>query len=269
MQIVFFVLGAVVVLSALLSYVTSHPVDLAVAVPETQVASVSQSGTPFVAEGMLVLDDTGGGTGVPFLVYEAEIVTESPTPEAPGPIGSFSIYTNGEHGFVVSYPRDARIEDMFSSQYHAGTAWRSNALAHATGTPLVAFIVTDIENEFSFPRYYTAQVRIGVSDHPDEIEQCEQAQLEQGEVALPEIVINGERFSTFSFADAGMMQYVKGVSYRTLRDNRCYAIERIASGSSYRESVSENDLTEEELEAQFEALIPIVESIQFVDQDIP
>lgn len=72
MQILVFILGAIVAGSALVSYVSRHPVDLAVAMPETQVASVMASHVPFSEEGMIVLDDTRGTPGIPFIVYEAE-----------------------------------------------------------------------------------------------------------------------------------------------------------------------------------------------------
>lgn len=197
---------------------------------------------------------------------EADIVVEDSTTEPAAPIGSFSIYTSGEHGFMLMYPQDAVVTNGFDSSYHAGTAWRANALPHATGTPVASFIVSDIQNESSFPRYFTAQVRIGVSDDVAEVAQCERAQTEQGEIALPDTSINGVTFKTFSFADAGMMQYVKGVSYRTVRGGACFALERIAAGSLYREAEYDADLTQEELDQRFEALMSIIESFQFVDQ---
>lgn len=197
---------------------------------------------------------------------EADIVTEETGIEAPSEVGTFSIFTSGEHGFMLTYPETATVTSGFEAEYHVGTAWRAQALPQGSGTPIVSFIVTDITNEASYPRYYTAQVRVGVSNDPLELRQCEEVQQEQGEVKLADTSINGISFKTFSFADAGMMQYVKGVSYRTLREGTCYAVERIAAGSSYRETPSEEDVTDEELESYFEALLPIVMSFRFVDQ---
>lgn len=125
MQFIVFILGALVAGSALVSYVSRHPVDLAVAMPEAQVASVAASGVPFREEGMIVLDDTRGAPGIPFIVYEAEgrpIVTKQlvfgdedcevyarELPCAIGPTDAVVPFSGGEHVRVTGRQVEERV----------------------------------------------------------------------------------------------------------------------------------------------------------------
>ena len=185
-------------------------------------------------------------------------------PQAPrDPAEGDAIYTNGTYGFSVVYPQAAQVEYGFDAGYHLGTSWRANALPDVPGTPLVAFIPYRIEQESAYPRYFNAMVRIGVSSDPDERARCEQAAEAQGEVALGERDINGTAWHAFSFESAGMMQYARGVSYRTLRDDVCVALEQVRTGSTYREEESAADIADETLDAEYEALGSIIESMTF------
>lgn len=189
---------------------------------------------------------------------------EEPVVETPGDVGTFSIYTNGAHGFSILYPEDARLEEAFDPEYHVPNTWRVNALPDVAGTPILALVTFATESENSYPRYYTAQVRIGASSDPREVERCTQPAPEQGETQLADVTLGDTTFSVFSFQSAGMMQYAKGESYRTVHQGLCYAIERIAAGSSYREDPpSPEDIPEEVLEAEYAKLADIIRSFSF------
>lgn len=176
-----------------------------------------------------------------------------------------AIYTNGTYGFTLFYPENAIVSYSFDPSYHLGTAWRAQALSDAQGTPLVAIIPYATESENSYPRYYNAMVRIGVSADPREIERCEEPAKEQGETVLPDREINGVIWKAFAFESAGMMQYARGVSYRTLREDGCIALEQVRTGSSYREGEpSPSDIPDETLDAAYAQLEEIVQSISFV-----
>ncbi len=58
-------------------------------------------------------------------------------------------------------------------------------------------------------------VRIGASKDPKEVAACLKAGSDNGETQLPDAVIGGTTWKAFAFQSAGMMQYLKGVSYRT------------------------------------------------------
>lgn len=176
-----------------------------------------------------------------------------------------AIYTNGRYGFSVVYPETAVVDYAFSPQYHLGSTWRANALVNATGTPIVAFVTYQTESDNSYPRYFVAQVRIGASSDPKELAACEKRTADQGETALPDVSLNGTPFKAFAFENAGMMQYVRGVSYRALLNGSCIAIEKIQTGSSYREdAISPADIPDATLQAAYDALEGIVGSVTFV-----
>lgn len=176
-----------------------------------------------------------------------------------------AIYTNGRYGFSVVYPETAAVEYTFSPHYHLGSTWRANALPNATGTPIVAFVTYQTTSETSYPRYFVAQVRIGASSDPKEVAACETRTADQGETALPDVSLHGTIFKAFAFESAGMMQYARGVSYRALLNGSCLAIEKIQTGSSYREDpISPADIPDATLQAAYDALEGVVGSVTFV-----
>ncbi|MDQ1299373.1 MAG: hypothetical protein QG636_41 [Patescibacteria group bacterium] len=175
-----------------------------------------------------------------------------------------AIYTNGPYGFAIFYPQDAEVSYTFDASYHLGANWRANALGDSEGAPIVSILPFHTESEDSYPRYFNAMVRIGASIDPAEIERCEAAALDQGETVLPDAVIGSKTWKAFAFESAGMMQYANGVSYRTIHEGRCIALERVRTGSSYREDApSEKDISDEVLSKEYEALSSIVESFSF------
>lgn len=176
-----------------------------------------------------------------------------------------AIYTNGPQGFVIRYPERADVEDTFSASYHLGTMWRASALPNSTGTPVVSIITYRTQSENSYPRYYSTMVRIGVSEDRKEIAACLVPTKDQGETSLPDATFGGATWKVFAFENAGMMQYVKGVSYRTMHEGKCIALEKIAVGSSYRDDVkSTGDIPDAELEKHYASLDQIVETFMFV-----
>lgn len=175
-----------------------------------------------------------------------------------------AIYSNGPYGFTIFYPQNAEVSYTFEPSYHLGTNWRANALPDGEGVPIVSIVPFHSESENSYPRYFNAMVRIGASVDPAEIERCEVASTDQGETILPDVVIGGATWKAFAFESAGMMQYAKGVSYRTMHEGRCIALEKVRTGSIYREEVpSEKDIAEEILTKEYESLSSIVESFSF------
>lgn len=191
-------------------------------------------------------------------------VAEVPATTTPSALSGRSIYTNGEYGFTVTYPEAARLEEAFSPEYHISDAWRVNALPDGTGTPIAAVIAYSTESDHSYPRHFNAQVRIGASTDPDELARCLEAASEQGETPLPDANLNGTAWKAFEFGDAGMMQYVRGVSYRTVHEGACVAVEKMQIGSSYRDDpASEDDIADEVLQARYKSLDSIVESVTF------
>lgn len=183
----------------------------------------------------------------------------------PDTLSGEAIYTSGTYGFLIRYPEMAHVENSFSSYYHLSPSWRANAPAAATGTPVVAFIVYDTKSDHSYPRYYTALVRIGVSQDKREVSTCTSPTKDAGETPLPDAVFGGTTWKAFAFESAGMQQYAKGISYRTVHNGACVALEQIAVGSSYRDDPkSAEDISDEELAKQYNRLDSVVRTFMFV-----
>jgi len=174
-----------------------------------------------------------------------------------------SMYTNGTYGFSIFYPEPSDVRYVFDSSYHLGSLWRANALPEQGGQPLVAIVPYHTKSEDSYPRYFSAMVRIGVSYDALDVARCEEPSTEQGEVTLPDALIGGRVWKAFSFQSAGMMQYVEGVSYRVLLEGRCLALEKIKTGSIYRDQANERDIPKATLDAEYAKLDSVVESFTF------
>lgn len=191
---------------------------------------------------------------------------EAVTPEETAEVDlkeGLSIYTSGEQGFLIAYPEGAKVLESFENR-NLPNVWRMNALSEGTGTPLLSITTYSTESDSSYPRYYDAVVRLGMSTDPKEVAECEKPRTEQGETVLPDRTIGDISWKAFSFGDAAMMKYVKGVSYRTVHNGACYALEQIASGSSYKDDApSDNDIPDTTLEAEYEKLGTIIDSFRF------
>lgn len=214
---------------------------------------------------LLILALIAGGVAW-YLVSTSKQAAPSGTPVAsttPLSTGD-AIYTNGIYGFMLQYPEAAVVENTFGSFYHLGTYWRANALPNATGTPVVSIVSYSTVSDHSYPRYYSSLIRVGVSMDKKEVAQCLKVTPNQGETLLPDVVLNGTTWKAFSFQNAGMQQYVKGVSYRAIHEGYCVALEKIAVGSSYRDDPdSPDDILDTVLEQHYQDLDRIVQSFAF------
>jgi hypothetical protein len=177
------------------------------------------------------------------------------------PLKGLSIYTNGEYGFSFVYPGSYTATTTFDSQYHLPPTWEAEDLGLKPGIPVVEVLGYHTENSASFPRYFESEVRVGMSTSTEVLRTC--TKLQNGETVQPDVRIGGIAWKAFSFQNAGMMQYVRGTSYRTVHDGVCVALESLATGSSYVDAPSSNDIPQEKLYAEYAALAPIVTSFSF------
>jgi hypothetical protein len=177
-------------------------------------------------------------------------------------LSGLSIYTNGQYGFSMFYPAQAKTETVFDQQYFLPNTWRVDAFSDATGTPIIAIVGYETKSSTSYPRYFETEVRIGASTDPHEVAACNSPTGD--ETSLPDKVINGVRWKAFVLQNAGMMQYLKGISYRTIHDNTCFALEQVETGSSYRDTkASSSDIPDATLDQHYNDLSSIVESFSF------
>lgn len=121
---------------------------------------------------------------------------------------AYAIYSSGTYGFTFFYPADARLSDSFTA---ASTTlpWRENAIA--TGT-LIVTIGT-----------HEGDARIGMSTAKKEVSAC--TSLGVAEKPGQSLVIGSTTWTAFVFDHIGTDNPSRTVSYRTLHDAACYALE--------------------------------------------
>jgi hypothetical protein len=145
-------------------------------------------------------------------------------------------YTNFTYRFSIKYPKNVQTETSFKNYYHLSQMWRAGATTAVPGTPVIAFVIHREQNDTSYPKkyplYFSSEVRVGVSQN---VKNCYDQDAGYTKQNITTVSFNGTTWKKFSFADAGMMQYGQGESYRTIRNNLCYALEQVKTGSNYRD----------------------------------
>lgn len=175
-------------------------------------------------------------------------------------------YTNSNYGFSITYPNTLNAQSTFGIFHELNqNDWRFGATTAKRGTPVVDIPVVEIENsstngEKKYPLFYTARVRVGVSN---DIAQCYVTDDGYANQTVTNVTINGVVFKKFIFGDAAMMKYVNGASYRTVHNGKCYVIEQIQNGSIYRDETVVGGYTDTALAAIYAQTTPIVMSFKF------
>ncbi|MGC9603521.1 MAG: hypothetical protein ABSF47_03575 [Minisyncoccia bacterium] len=184
------------------------------------------------------------------------------------PVNPLAVYVNEEYGFEIQYPKNITPTSDFGTFYHLPALWRSGALTdengQSNGKPIISIPVFYAESNDSYPRYFSAQLRIGASADPKDVATC--LENDQGYTTEPksDTTINGVDFKKFEFSDAAMMQYLKVASYRIIHNGVCFAVEQIETGSHYRDDPpSAKDIPDAQLNAYFESINDIVKTFRF------
>lgn len=198
--------------------------------------------------------------GVVFFAYQSR--------PAMAPGSELNRYANNEYDFEVFYPKNVTPTPDFNTFYHLPALWRSGALTdengNSNGKPIISIPVFYTESENSYPRYFSAQLRIGASADIKDVATCMENDAGYAEEQKSDEIINGINFKKFEFADAAMMQYLKVISYRTVHNGMCFAIEQLATGSNYRDDpASAKDIPDTKLNAYFESVGEIVKTFRF------
>lgn len=184
---------------------------------------------------------------------------------SPGSRTPSETYTNQTYGFSISYPADLRTGPF--TPFHAlRNNWRVNASPDMRGTPIVAIVVARMENgtttEKSYPLFFGAEVRVGVSN---DMERCYDPDDGYTLETVADVSINGATWKKFIFGNAAATQYLSGASYRTIRNGKCYALEQIRTGSTYRDDSMAVAYSDGELDALYAKTSPIILSFRFTE----
>jgi len=140
--------------------------------------------------------------------------TSEPTSSASG----VSVCTDASRLFSFEYPTTLSVS---GSQVGYTEGWRQQATT--SGMLLAEVIVpktTQPKTNFS-----EAKFTVGVSSDPDAVKVCLTDAAGGSVKTGTTVTINGQQFSVLSFSDAGAGNFYETTSYRTVKDNECYAAE--------------------------------------------
>lgn len=175
-------------------------------------------------------------------------------------------YTNDEYGFEIKYPKDLQTETTFKIYYFLSDYWRVGASGETSGKPIISIVVYRVESDNSYPRYFDAELRIGVSSDPQDLATFTSIGQDDNNASVSVEVINDITFHKFLIENAGMMQYLEGISYITTHNGMCFAVEQLATGSSYREDApSPKDISDAVLNSYYDSISEIIKTFRFIN----
>ena len=157
------------------------------------------------------------------------------------------------------------IEETFTIYHHLSDTWRYSAAGDSGGKPILSIIVYRVENESTYPRYFGAELRIGASTDINDVGNClNYDQYITSSSPTEKELINGITFNKLVIQDAATMQYVEVISYRTIYNNTCFAIEQLKAGSNYKDVPSPQDISDYVLNSYYDSIIEIIKTFKFV-----
>lgn len=173
-------------------------------------------------------------------------------------------YINEEYNFIIDYNANLQPIPSVITFHDLSNRWRLG-VDNYNGKGIVTIPIFKVDVLGSavgkpYPLFYTAEVRVGVSDS---VEGCYDLDKKYPNEKVTDVMINGRAFKRFDFSDAGMMKYVSGSSYRTIKDNKCFAIEQVRNGSSYRDETMTKGLSQATLDAYYAQAGRVVQSFRF------
>jgi hypothetical protein len=176
-----------------------------------------------------------------------------------------SIYRNNTYGFLLDYPKALTPTTTFATYYALSNKWRALAGENEKGASVIAIPIFRV-NQASpatgkpYPLYFDAEVRVGVSTVTST---CYTKDVLYSEQIVTDETINGIPFKKFPFSGAGMSQYVEVISYRTIHDNKCYVLEQIETGASYRDPSMKVGISDATLNGYYKSGEQIIKTFQF------
>lgn len=137
---------------------------------------------------------------------------------------SQQVLESAAFGFRINYPKGWTARRDFRGGYLANASWKTYAAPDSQGTPVAALIVPG-SNQVT-----DAEVRIGVSRAPREVQSCSAAPSSLRAGSTDREHIDGADFVKFQAGDAAMSHYLEVHSYRAVHDRACYAIDLLVYG---------------------------------------
>lgn len=175
-------------------------------------------------------------------------------------------HTNSEYGYKISYPASLKVITQQSKQNYSTVIYDSTLWSFQSERPghMTALIPTlNLRGLNFYPGTYLATVRIGVSNDSEAIKNC--LVCENGNKLSP-IMINNINFQACTILDAGAGSATSGISYRTVHNKQCFAIEQIRTGPNGRSGwvdKTPNDIPDSTLEAYYYLAGKIIKTFIF------
>jgi hypothetical protein len=160
-----------------------------------------------------------------------------------------SIYRNNTYGFLLDYPKALTPTTTFATYYALSNKWRALAGENEKGASVIAIPIFRV-NQASpatgkpYPLYFDAEVRVGVSTVTST---CYTKDVLYSEQIVTDETINGIPF----------------ISYRTIHDNKCYVLEQIETGASYRDPSMKVGISDATLNGYYKSGEQIIKTFQF------
>ncbi len=131
--------------------------------------------------------------------------------------GELTTYANPSEIFSFTYPNQF---NLYGGDIGYTPDWRLNG-----GNSGIIYSVVSIPKSFMpNTNFGDAKFKIGASADPDAVKNCLKTDYPQAGEPV-KIKINDKEFTKVSFSDAGAGNFYDTVSYRTVYDNQCFAIE--------------------------------------------
>ncbi|GEM_PF-1639820 len=190
-----------------------------------------------------------------------------PVTGTPGKPKTLETYTNATYKFSISYPKELATEPFSAFHALSSADWRVNATSLKRGVPIIEIPVIKIDQGVTatgkkFPLYYAAEVRVGVSNDTKLCYATDDGYTKQ---VVTNVTIDGVPWKKFAFSTAATMQYVTGNSFRTIHNNKCYVVEQIKNGSTYKDQTMQPGYAQAELDAFYDKTTAIVNTFQFTN----
>jgi hypothetical protein len=192
-----------------------------------------------------------------FIISSMLGIIEQANPASIDSTAHWKTYQNKEYGFEIKYPRNLQIETTFRSYYHLSNKWRAEAYDETKGKPVISIPIYRISNSDSsgryitYPLYFSAELRIGVSSDTTDIANYLKYYPTESGFSPMTVIINGIVFHKFAIHEAGMSQYLNGISYRAIHHGKCYVVEQLETGSSAIDEPNPKDIPDSVLNSYY------------------
>ncbi len=165
-------------------------------------------------------------------------------------------FVNTKENFSFYYPKNLTISDQTILDTNL---WRNNN--QTLGELLVS--VSAPKSLQPNTNFSSAKFNVGMSPDAKAVQNCLVA--ENGEVFVEEKTINNVIYKKSTLSDAGAGNFYETTSYRTIRNNKCYAVEYIIHYTNIGAYSPDQGIKEFDKDLIKNMMEEIAQSFKFID----